>query len=66
MGKEEGKRKGERGTRCNSQEGKSMRGYRTKMSGLDKKEPSGDGEPISWAAEFMVEDGDMPAIPLNR
>lgn len=43
-----------------------MRGCRTKMSGLDKKEPSGDGEPIPRAAEFMVEDGDMPAIPLNR
>ena len=50
--------KGERGTRYSSQEAKGTKGgWVTKMSGLYREEPLGEGQPSPCAREFKVGQG---------
>lgn len=36
---------------------KIQKGWITKMSGLHRKEPLGEGQPSLWIVEFRIEDG---------
>jgi len=51
-----GRKGGERGTRCSSQEGKRFKGLgKTKISGLYREDPLTKGHLYLWAGDFGVE-----------
>lgn len=59
-----GRKKGERRTRCSSQEADKRVGV-TKMAELYEEEQMGEGQPRPWVAELNVEGWFWKPFPLT-